>query len=226
MAVRVFHWSLVTTVVVAWFSGGVSPRWHEIAGYIVLGLVAFRIAWGFGGTRHALFEDFVTSPWAILAYLRQLATHTAPRTLGHNPAGGAMILTLLGLLLVICGTGWLMGTRRLFGVPWVEDVHAYAADALAILVPLHVAGVVLSSWLHRENLVLAMITGCKPVVDGRASERRPTATATTRLQRQARQGLALLMLLAASGAAYGWITTSRRVSTSFPAPPAASDVRP
>ena len=176
IAVRVLHWSLVTLVSIAWWTGGSAARWHEIAGYTVLGLVVFRIAWGFGGTRHARFTDFVASPWTIAAYLGQLRTGTARRFLGHNPAGGAMILTLIGCLLIVCGTGWMMYTRTWFGVPWVEDLHHYSGNALLLLVPLHITGVVVSSLIHRENLVLAMITGAKLVHTAAEREARPTAT--------------------------------------------------
>ena len=220
IAVRTFHWSLVLLVATAWWTGGSAGRWHEVVGYTVFGLIVFRIAWGFAGTRHALFAHFVKSPLSIISYLNQLRSGRAHRFLGHNPAGGAMILALIVCLLVVCNTGWMMQTRRLFGVPWVEDLHHLAADAMLVLVPLHIAGVVISSWLHRENLVLAMITGSKPVQAPAERRQAPDTLMRARFERHARHGLAILLLLAVIGASYGWIVTGRRVSTSIPAPAA------
>ena len=217
-AVRVFHWSLALLVVIAWWTGGSAGRWHEVVGYTVFGLVVFRIVWGFAGTPHARFADFVTSPWRIWRYLAELRAGKAARTRGHNPAGGAMILALIATLLVVCNTGWMMYTRLWFGVPWVEELHQNAANLLLVLVPLHIVGVVVSSWLHRENLVLAMITGSKPMLDATERKAVASATARARFQRHARHGLAMLLVLALVGAGYGWITTGRRVATSFPPP--------
>ena len=163
LAVRLFHWSLVVGVCLAWATGGSGSRVHEIAGCTVAGLVAFRFAWGFAGPRHARFSDFVKPPARILAYLRSMSGGRPSRTLGHNPAGGAMILALLALIVVLSVTGWLMLTPQFFGVPWVEDLHALTADALLLAVALHIAGVIGASLMQRENLVLAMLTGLKPV---------------------------------------------------------------
>jgi cytochrome b len=158
--VRVFHWGTAALVGVAFLTEDMKSL-HEAAGYVVLPLVLARIAWGFVGPRHARFSDFVTRPATTLAYLRALRAGRAPRFFGHNPAGGAMVVALLALLVVVAGSGWMSETDRWFGVPWVADLHAAAANLLFWLVGLHVAGVVLSSWLHRENLIRAMFTGRK-----------------------------------------------------------------
>lgn len=158
--VRAFHWSLVASVATAWLvedPAGV----HETAGYVALGLVAFRVVWGVVGTRHARFADFVVGPRTVLDYLRRLAAGAAPRYLGHNPAGGAMIVLLLTAVAVTAGSGWLSTTERFWGVDWLEDTHETAANMLIGLVAFHIAGVVVSSLLHRENLVRAMVTGRK-----------------------------------------------------------------
>ncbi len=96
-SVRVFHWSLVTLFVVAYATADEIEKVHIAAGYAIAGLVALRIVWGFVGPRHARFSSFVQSPRKTLAYLRDLALFRAPRHLGHNPAGGAMIVALLAL---------------------------------------------------------------------------------------------------------------------------------
>jgi cytochrome b len=158
--VRVFHWSLVASFAVAWFSED-SGRLHETAGYVVLTLVAIRLVWGFVGTRHARFRDFVPSPATLTAYLRDMIALRAKRHLGHNPAGSVMIVLLLVMLVLTGGSGWLMTTDAFWGVEWVEELHEAAANLTLALVFLHLAGVLVSSLMHRENLVLAMITGRK-----------------------------------------------------------------
>ena len=138
-------------------------KWlHEPLGYALLVLVPLRIGWGFVGPRHARFASFVASPAAVLRYLRLLGEGRAPRYLGHNPAGAAMILLLLAMLLLAAVSGWMAETDRWFGVPWVDALHHITGNLLLPLAGVHVAGVIASSWLHRENLVRAMITGRKP----------------------------------------------------------------
>ncbi len=103
--VRLFHWSLVAAFAVAWLTGDEESRPHEFAGYAVIGLVLFRVLWGFVGTEHARFRDFVYRPSAALAYARDLVAGKARRYLGHNPLGGAMIVALLLSLLATGVTG-------------------------------------------------------------------------------------------------------------------------
>ncbi len=159
--VRSFHWSIAGLVTVAFLTTD-DFRWlHELAGYAVLALVLARLVWGIVGTRHALFVSFVAGPRAILRYLGLLRHGCPPRYLGHNPAGGAMIVALLLLLAVVAGSGWLSETNAYFGVPWVDHLHHVSAHLLLVLIGLHLTGVIVSSWLHEENLVLAMLTGRK-----------------------------------------------------------------
>lgn len=158
--VRVFHWSTVLLVAAAF---AVENRWlHEAAGSIVLPLVALRVLWGFIGPAHARFADFVAHPVAILAHLRALRAGHALRFLGHGPAGGAMAVMLLTLLPVVAGSGWIAASGRRFGGFRLSHLHAASAHLLLLLVGLHVAGVLASSVLHRENLVRAMLTGRRP----------------------------------------------------------------
>jgi cytochrome b len=159
--VRIFHWSLVAAFATVWLSAEESGHIHRLAGYVVLGLVGFRLVWGVIGSRHARFADFVRGPGAVLRYVRQMRRGRPARHLGHNPAGGAMVVALLTLLAVISGTGTMLTTDTFWGVEWVEGLHAASANLALVLVPLHVLGVVISSLLERENLVLAMITGRK-----------------------------------------------------------------
>ncbi len=168
--VRLFHWATALLVLIAFLTTD-DLRWlHEDAGYAVLALVAARIVWGVVGGRHARFVSFVCGPRDVARYLRLLRSGRAPRYLGHNPAGGIMIVALLALLVVVGGSGWLSETNAYFGVPWVDHLHHVSAHLLLVLVGLHLAGVVMSSWLHRENLVRAMVTGRKRREPGRAAQ--------------------------------------------------------
>ncbi|SDF99026.1 Cytochrome b [Limimonas halophila] len=154
---RALHWSLATSFAVAYLTGETWMSVHELAGYAIVAIVGVRALWGLVGPRHARFDDFVPGPRALLAYLRALAAGRAPRHLGHNPAGGAMIVALLASLLAASATGILTDSLG----KAAEELHELAANACLILVLIHIAGVVATSLLHHENLVAAMITGRK-----------------------------------------------------------------
>jgi cytochrome b len=159
--VRVFHWSLVILFTASWISGGRWDTTHIVVGYGVLALILQRIAWGFAGPHHARFSSFAFGPTAILGFLWASLRMRAPRHIGHNPAGGAMVIVLLLTLLVISATGIMMTTDRFRGVGWVDQSHAAAAKFSLFLVGLHIAGVILASIEHGENLVKSMFTGRK-----------------------------------------------------------------
>ncbi len=159
--VRVFHWSLVALFIAAFATGDDSERLHVMVGYAIAALVALRLAWGFVGPTHARFADFVKSPGAVLAYLRDMASFKARRYLGHNPAGGMMILFLLAALAGTCVTGTMMTTKAWWGSHELEEVHEAFANGALALIGLHVAGVIFASIEHGENLVRAMVNGRK-----------------------------------------------------------------
>jgi cytochrome b len=159
--VRLFHWSLVAAFVTAWATGDEWQSVHEIAGYTIVGLLVFRVLWGLFGSTHARFTDFVHRPSVVVGHLLDTARRRARRHLGHNPAGGAMVLALLVMLAVICGTGILMTTDAFWGVEWVEEAHEIAVNLTIVLIGLHIAGVLVASFGHGENLVAAMVTGRK-----------------------------------------------------------------
>ena len=159
--VRVFHWSLATLFVAAYATGGEIQWLHIPAGYAIGGLVALRIVWGLIGPQHARFSSFVKSPREVLTYLRDVALLRAPRHLGHNPAGGAMVIALLLTLAATGTTGVMMTTDAFWGAEWVEEVHEAFANLTVGLIVVHVLGVLFSSVEHGENLVKAMITGRK-----------------------------------------------------------------
>jgi cytochrome b len=166
LPLRVFHWALAALVLTAWFSANVYDTLHEIAGYLTVALIAFRLVWGFIGPSYARFANFVRSPVIVLRHLRDLAHRREKRYLGHNPAGGAMIVALLALLVISTVSGWMQTTVLFFGVEWVEKLHAYTSHLVLILATVHVLGVLFTSLSQRENLVLAMITGRKAIATG------------------------------------------------------------
>ncbi len=194
--VRLFHWSLVIFFTIAYLTGDDEGDLHIISGYIVTGLVLFRLLWGFIGTRHARFTDFVTGPGKVFGYLGSLLSGRPRHYAGHNPAGGYMVLALLAGLAVTCYSGLAyygsegQGPLAATPVPAItqayadedegayeggegmengegnefwEEIHEVAANLTLALVFLHIAGVIIASRLHRENLVRAMITGRKPL---------------------------------------------------------------
>lgn len=159
--VRVFHWSLVVSFAVAWFTSHSSEAIHHWAGYAAAALVIVRLLWGVVGTHYARFAQFTRGPRTVFAYLAAIAAGREARYIGHNPAGGAMVLTLMAAMAATALTGWMMTTDAFWGVEWVNRTHDLVAHGLLVLVFLHIGGVALASLRHRENLVVAMITGNK-----------------------------------------------------------------
>ncbi len=159
--VRLFHWSLVACFVIAYATGDEIERVHVAAGYAIAGLLAARIVWGFVGPGYAQFSNFVRPPREVLVYLRDVVMLRAPRYIGHNPAGGAMIVTLLIALAGTCATGYTMTTDAYWGSKLMEHVHEFLANLTVGLVVVHVIGVLIASFEHRENLVASMISGRK-----------------------------------------------------------------
>lgn len=162
LPVRIFHWLMVLSFAGAWLTAE-SEQWrllHVTLGYTMAGLVGFRILWGLLGTRYARFASFVRGPAAIGRYLKSLLRGQPEHHAGHNPAGAVAIVALLLLTLVVTASGW--ATYQEVGGNWLEEAHEVLASLMLAVVGVHVAGVVLGSWLHRENLVRAMVTGRKP----------------------------------------------------------------
>ncbi|MDQ9169647.1 cytochrome b/b6 domain-containing protein [Oxalobacteraceae bacterium R-40] len=161
LPVRVFHWLMALSFAGAYLTAE-TERWrllHVTLGYTMAGLVVFRIIWGLMGTRYARFSDFVRGPKAVARYFGSILRGQPEHYTGHNPAGALAILALLGLALAVAASGWTL-YNDLAG-EWVEEVHEAVANLMLALVFVHIAAVVLSSWLHKENLVRAMIDGRK-----------------------------------------------------------------
>lgn len=205
LPVRIGHWTLVTAFFVAYFTEDDLLTQHVWAGYAVAGVILFRVIWGFIGTEYARFNNFVRSPGVTLGYLRDIARNRAKRYVGHNPAGGAMIVALLASLAVTTFSGLeiyaieenagplagIASTKAVDQLQFVlldtalasededsdedsdegdehegaeefwEEVHEASANFTLFLVILHISGVLLGSFTHRENLIKTMITGWK-----------------------------------------------------------------
>lgn len=176
LPVRLMHWGLVLAVAGSWLTHELEGdwfAWHVRCGYAVLLITATRIVWGFVGTRHARFADFVRGPRAILRYLREGTDAAGQRIAGHNPLGALMVLALLATLLVQATLGLfandqVMSTGPLFGhvttatSDRLTTLHKQLFDFIAVAVAVHVAAALFHLWRHRENLILPMITGRKP----------------------------------------------------------------
>lgn len=159
--VRVFHWLMVFSFAGAYLTAE-SERWrliHVTLGYTMGGLVAFRIVWGLIGTRYARFSSFVRGFATVKRYVDSLLDGKPEHHVGHNPAGAVAIVLLLLSSLVIVATGW--AAYNEVGGNLVEKLHDVSANFMLFIVIIHVAGVVVSSWLHHENLIRSMVTGKK-----------------------------------------------------------------
>ncbi|MEQ1601814.1 MAG: cytochrome B [Methylophilaceae bacterium] len=158
---RVFHWAFALSFAGAFLTAE-TERYRDIhlaLGYLFLGLIAFRVIWGFVGTRYARFSAFLFKPIEIFDYLKSLLNRQPRHYVGHNPAGSVAIFLLLGLGLFIGISGVLLDFD--IGGEVYEELHELAANLMLAVVVVHIAGVAISSWLHRENLVRSMITGYK-----------------------------------------------------------------
>jgi cytochrome b len=158
---RAFHWLFALSFIAAYLTS--EDDWltfHVTFGYTVLGLVAFRLLWGFAGTRYARFRSFAYGPARALAYLRSLVERRPEHHVGHNPAGSWAIYLLLALG-ALTGT---LGFLTLNGPQqwkWPRDVHQVMGNVTLGVACAHVAGVIASSLAHKENLARSMVDGYK-----------------------------------------------------------------
>jgi cytochrome b len=213
---RLFHWSLVTLVVAAFVTakvGGNAMVWHGRIGLAIIGLLVFRIVWGFVGSTYARFATFVRGPGAILAYLRGEWSE-----LGHNPLGALSVLALLGILGIQAATGLFANDDIAFegylasGVGSdlsgrITSIHHLMENALMLLVALHVGAITFHARVKKHNLVKPMLTGW---TEG-ASEQ------------SAKGGNAIAIIVAALIAAIAvWAASGAFLPAPPPAPPASA----
>lgn len=170
--IRIFHWSLVGFFFLAFLTEDDWLYLHSFAGYAITGLLLFRVVWGLIGTRYARFSSFVVTPRSVISYLKSLLGRHPQHYTGHNPAGSVMVLLLMGTLFLTVLTGMAtLATEGLgplantffasFSEDLLEEIHEALANLMVVFIGVHVAGVVVSSLLHRENLIRAMLDGRK-----------------------------------------------------------------
>jgi cytochrome b len=158
---RLLHWTLAVSVLIAWFTANIFDTVHEIAGYTVIVVLVLRLIWAVAGNRYARLHQSIRPPRITFQYLRQLMRGETGRYLGLNPAGAVMAVALLLSLVVSSVSGWMQVTERYFGDEWVERVHTWSSNLVLGLAIVHVLGVLLVCALQKENLMRAMITGRK-----------------------------------------------------------------
>jgi cytochrome b len=173
--VRTFHWLLAVCFLIAYVVEDDMLNLHVLAGSIVFGLIIFRLIWGIMGTEHSRFADFIYSFKQVLQHLRDLVRMRPAQHTGHTPVGGVMIFLLLFGLLILTLSGVMLYAMEGASLPFaglmtgvdldttilIEHIHGWVADLLVLLVLFHVAGVFFESFLQKQNLVRAMITGYK-----------------------------------------------------------------
>lgn len=181
--VRLFHWSIVILVAFSYATARLGwIEWHFRSGYTILGLVLFRIVWGFVGSDSARFGSFVRGPRAVLEHLTEVLKGKAEGEPSHNPAGALMVVALLGLLLFQAVSGLFSNDGIFVEGPLARFVsgamseritgwHALSFDIILIAVIVHVAAVVFYAVVLKQNLVRPMITGRKALDPGSATPR-------------------------------------------------------
>ena len=159
--IRIFHWSLVVSFATAWFTSSSRDETHQWIGLIAAALIAFRLLWGFVGSPYARFAQFIRNPKTTVNYAVDIIKNREARYIGHNPAGGMMVLALLFGVAGTAITGYLMTTDAWYGEDSMQITHSAFAYGVVFLLIGHIGGVILASIRHKENLVAAMVTGQK-----------------------------------------------------------------
>jgi cytochrome b len=173
LPVRLFHWAIVVLIFLAWATEEWDRMdWHVWIGYTILTLLLFRLAWGFVGSDTARFLWFLRSPVAAWRHLSHLRRREPDHEIGHNAAGGWMVLVMLGLLGVQAGTGLfsnddantegpllhLVGKQQ---SDWLSHIHSLNFNLIEGVIVLHVLAIILYGVLKRQNLVRPLVTGIK-----------------------------------------------------------------
>lgn len=175
LPIRLFHWGIVVLIFLAWWTQEYNHMdWHVWTGYTILTLLLFRLVWGFIGSDTARFVKFLRSPVAAVTHLRHITRREADSEIGHNAAGGWMVLVLLALIGVQAGTGLFANDDGSTEGPlmhfvskdqsdWLSHIHSVNFTLIEAAVVLHVLAVLAYAVLKRQNLVRPMITGAKDI---------------------------------------------------------------
>ncbi|MEM8724802.1 MAG: cytochrome b/b6 domain-containing protein [Pseudomonadota bacterium] len=175
LPLRLCHWGFAVLIPAMWWTAENSEwAWHKRCGLILLGLLLFRIIWGFIGSRTARFASFVRGPGAVLSYLRG----GGAKVIGHNPLGALSVMALLLAMLAQVGMGLFAGDpfdgatgplNSLVGVMTADtltDWHEMFFDVIVVLVGLHLAAILFYAVVKRRNLIGPMVSGRRVVSDG------------------------------------------------------------
>jgi cytochrome b len=200
--IRLFHWLVVALVAGAYATWRLNWMiWHGWIGYALLALLLFRLLWGVFGSETARFSRFLKSPRIAARHLKYLFLREPDRQVGHNPAGGWMVLLLLALLLAETLTGLYVANDIVDVGPLTEHVsapvanaisfaHAILWDVLLAAIALHVLAVAVYVMVKGQNLLVPMVSGVKVL---------PTSVSTPRLASLARA--AVLFAVSVAGTA-------------------------
>jgi cytochrome b len=211
LPLRLFHWLFALSLGASWATAEAGFDWMEIhfwLGYWTLGLLAFRIIWGFVGPKHARFTSFIKAPSALWKYLRGLFSGASTQTVGHNPAGGLMVIIMLALVGVQATTGLFATDDIVWSGPYNGAVSGETAETLTSLhhanfnwilaaVALHILAILFYALVKKQNLVHAMVTGHKPALHVPEHE----AITSSELVK------ALIVILVSAGAVW-WLVSS------------------
>ncbi len=181
--VRVFHWSLVAAVTILFVTGklgGNWMEWHKRTGYLVIGLITFRVIWGFVGSHHARFANFVRGPKGIMNYVR----HKAGEGAGHNPLGALSVVAMLAALAFQAGSGLFANDDIMLEGPyagmvgkemsdWLTTLHKLNSKFILALVGMHIAAIAFYFFRRKTNLILPMLTGKKMLANSSPANERP-----------------------------------------------------
>jgi len=169
------HWLIASCFFTAYFSKESYLHLHTLAGYTLAMVLVIRVGWGFAGSYHARFCNFVTTPSQAVRYVIGSLQNNAERFHGHNPAGGLMVVIMLAMLTLLSVSGialyaaqeqagplaaWFVDSSDRFD-EIIETIHEVISDLITVLIVIHLFGVLIESLLHGENLVRAMMTGNK-----------------------------------------------------------------
>ncbi|WP_431323071.1 cytochrome b/b6 domain-containing protein [Rhizobium sp. YTU87027] len=159
--VRLFHWTVAAACMLNLFVLEEGKYWHRVTGYVVVTAIAVRVVWGFIGTKHSRFNDFLPTPSKVMDQILDILNRNEKRYIGHNPLASVMMLGLMALLAATALTGWMTTLDAFWGQKWLEELHGAIANSIMVLAFVHAGVAVIESWRHRENLVWSMVTGRK-----------------------------------------------------------------
>ena len=176
LPLRLFHWLFAGAVAACWITAKVGFDWmqyHFYLGYLVIGLLIFRVIWGFIGPRHARFSSFLEKPSALQAYARQLFHRNSTPSVGHNPIGGLMVILMLLLAVVQVSTGLFSTDAVIWTGPYyplvkhstaslLSSIHSVNQNIILGAVGLHILAIIYYRAYKKQSLVSAMFTGYKP----------------------------------------------------------------